>query len=178
MSEVFKEVLVTGATGRKSTYGTYGFKLENVEPWFNSTEPYADILVRGNTVNVKATKKGKSYVIEKVKLVSEPEAPTPARGGSGGSDRSAVIQYQHSQEMGILATELVMSAGGFKFGKAKAADVETLVLAKVDELTARFYNDIAPLRALGEAEEIEADLSEDEEPEFDDSLDDMFEDDD
>lgn len=133
-------------------------KLEDGD-WYSASQQVADGIRRGATVKIKFERKGKNLVIEKAKETAPPAAGGGnnsgggyRKGGSGGGykpdpKREESIHYQSSRKDAIEVAKLMQDAGVLKLG-AKADLKEGLLLAKIDELTAKFMADIADQGAV------------------------------
>lgn len=190
MSETISGVITY--MGDEKKFGNYGFKVKGYDEWFRAKKRYEDILEKGNnvTLKVKTNQRG-DYELAATPVVgkaastgskSGPSARTSGAGGEGDA-RGAAIQWQHSQEMAIIAAGLILTQGGFKLGAAsKPTERGKQIQALIDELTVKFYTEIdtkAPLKGAADtAEDLEDEEEEteddegaedgDDEPDFED----------
>lgn len=96
--------------------------------------------------------------------------------GGGGGDRQNSIIWQHSQEMAISATHMLVTSDGIKLPPASKPDARrTVIEALLDELTVKFFKDASdPLasKAYSDGAGIEEDAGDGEkEPDGDDAWD-------
>jgi len=163
-------------------------KLEDGD-WYSADQSTADGIRKGATVKLKTERRGKNVMITKVKELSPPsESSGGSNRGSGNGGykkgggykadpaREASIHYQSSRKDAIEVLKVMQDAGVLKLG-SKADLKEGLLLAKLDELTAKFFADIANQGAVTRFKS-EADEDESFDPDEEQANDDDFGDDD
>lgn len=152
----------------KSQY-SYFIMLDEEQFYYNTKfEPKCK---EGDVVGIEFAKKADNRgQIQKVTILtvgdgpandfeSKPSRPSGGRPAAGG-DRQDSIVWQHSQEMALRATNIIIASGGFAI-KGTADKKRIQIEGLVDELTARYFNDAMNPRqseAFKTASEIDSDL--------------------
>jgi hypothetical protein len=172
MSQVVKGVVVW--VGEEKKFDNYSFKLKDNDKWFRSPNRAAGIIEKGHEVKlvVEENDRGDFDVKKKPELLGKGK-PTGKGGGKfgGGGNRfkedpekASRITVQASQDRAIQLTRILLEQGAIKLPKTKPDAIETILLAKVDELTAKLYKQVyEPKSFIEPQEEIERDLADEDE---------------
>lgn len=168
-------------------YGNYAARLKDVDGFFKTGQPWPDGVKKGAVIEVTARTHPKGGFEIKPGSIKVLEAPKSKGGWSGGKkgggkggwndpEREAKIQWQHSQEMAIQAAECLLTNEAYKLGaKNKPQERFKQILGLIDDLTVRFFNDIAKREPLSNSkaisDEVDAAADEPEEEPWDDEAD-------
>lgn len=161
-----KEITVGVIAGKPGRNGTWGVKIDNTDTWLN----FKDKPTFGRGAVVKVEADGERNV-SRFKVVSAGQ-PQGSGGGGGGFKKGGGfktdpakderITMQHSQEMAILAADLILTHDAEKLGaKTKVQERKAAILSLIDELTARFFADAYEQNSLKAAKEVADDLGDD-----------------
>ena len=134
---------------------------------------------RGNVKKITVLESNSNGYEDTSKSFSEKGGNTQSGVGNkpgGGGDRQNSIIWQHSQEMAISTTHMLVTTDGIKLPPASKPDARRVVIeALVDELTVKFFKDASdPLasKAYSDGAGIEEDAGDGEkEPDGDDAWD-------
>jgi hypothetical protein len=130
-------------------------KLEDGD-WYSAPPAIADSIRKGATVKLKVERQGKSVFVLAVKELafSEPASKPSGGGGSGyrgGSKpdpaREASIHYQSSRKDALTLLGIMHDTGTLALGGKKDAKLP-LLMDKLDELTAAFFEDVSTQGAV------------------------------
>lgn len=168
---VEKVIDKSGRTKKGKPYTLFNFKLEDGE-WFGLPFDVRPAFMEGDNIEFEGDKNDNGYltVFGDVRIIPKP-APQASGGassgsgnqsnganGSAGSERQTQIVLQHSQEMALKAVALLLANDGLpvakaatKAGTAKRFDV---IVAAVDKLTVKYYNDVVTGRLLEAIEDM------------------------
>lgn len=182
MSKKIKGTVVW--VGDKKKYGNYSFKLEDHDEWFRSPGRCEGVLEKGNVVSlvVEENDRGDYDVKAKPVLVEEGSGDDkPRRGKSGGKssgssggsskykedpEKASRITVQASQKVALDTAKLLIEAGAVKLAKTKPEANKVIILDLMDELTAKFYQQVYDPEALiKERKAIDSEVEDGDEPE-------------
>lgn len=172
---------ITGQINRApdtpNKWGTYWFFVKGYDGFFRTKKRSPGILEKGNMVTMQVQTKEKNGKTEYL-LTADPvlagegttsTATAPSAGAAPKAafrdDRGPAITWQHSQEMAIQAAELLLAQGAYKLGAAnKPQERFTQIVALIDDLTVKFYEEVETKAPLEAARAIRAEVAEDAPP--------------
>lgn len=168
-------------TTKKPKDGYYGLLIDDT--WYNTKEDANEYW--GKEVKFTSAKKRgdkKLYVKGDIEVTKDRPKRGGRGGGSGGGrgkdpETQAKIVTQHSQEMAIAATRLLLDADAISLGAKNKPDArKTIILEQIEELTAHFFTEVSEREFLKAQKEIDDEFEDDEDA--DDDFDDEDDDDD
>lgn len=158
------------AVSLKKNFGTYGIKIDG--EWYNTTKEPSS-LNKGDKLRVQfSVVKGKNR-IEKLKVLEKGTGSTGRKGGyGGGRGNPQNIDWNAATARAIEAAQVIIANGGLKLVKTKPDANETAIVALIDRLTVKFFEEVQTKKPVKVEKEIEEDLEEAEEDFEDEDLED------
>jgi hypothetical protein len=205
MSQVFKGFIAKinekSGRGRRGPWTVYSIKLENddgteIDGWISAGFDKPSVK-EGDYVKITAQENNEGY-LNATEIKPLKNAPQRASKGSKNANRGTAgagpgntqqsIHYQNSRTTAVNVIQLLLENSALPLiaSKGKAADAKRYdeIMALIDKLTVRFYNDVETLRILdsvvdeGTPPEADGQLPNDSDAEDDDDSDEEEESDD
>lgn len=153
VAKVFSKKVQT----RKGPKTAYSLKVDGYDKWLNAGFSAPDVS-EGDYVTIKAEENERGFMDIKNVEVSTAPARGASKGaaavsaGSGSDSRQSSIHYQSSRKDAIEVVQLLLSKDALPISaatsKAGVAKRYEEIMAIIDKLTVRYYQDVETLRVL------------------------------